>query len=216
MKKLSITLSIIGVLLVILLQAIDFINIQLLQHYQLPRLLFLLIFTIFVVSIIVAFKKMFVPLIIMVVGTGVVILVSTVFEVELNYYLLQDERQEMISQLVAGEIKKEDLSNSGFANYHTPQKYMLANRNGSIDAHMYSEEKYFIFFQTAKPGFMDFVGLTEGFVYSASGEFPTNQEMPTFSEYRQISNHWYFVSSDKKRFENSCYVICGKPQLSYD
>ncbi|WP_162273618.1 hypothetical protein [Planococcus versutus] len=97
-------------------------------------MLFLLVFTIFVVSIIVAFLKKVIPLIITVAETGVVILVSTVFEVELNYYLLQDERHEMISQLVTGGIKKEDLSNSGFVNYHTPQKYMLSNRTPFINS----------------------------------------------------------------------------------
>ncbi|EGA89910.1 hypothetical protein GPDM_07665 [Planococcus donghaensis MPA1U2] len=215
MKRQLLFGSIVGVLLVIVHQSIDFINIPALQHYQLPRFIFLAVFGILAWSIVGVFKKIFAPIIILVVGIGLVNLAFHVFEVELNYYVFQDERNEIIDQLLAGEIQKEDPTHSGFAFYYTPPEYTLANRDSFIDARMYSEEKHFIFFQTATPRFLDFIGLTEGFVYSSTGTYPTMSELDTSYTYRKINDHWYFVSSDSKRFKNSCYIICEPPETAY-
>lgn len=202
--------SIIGVMLTALLQTTDYLDIEALNNYKVSRVISLFVTAIFVWSVVGAFKKIFAPLIIMVTGITVILISAHVFEVELNYYAFEDDREQIIERLVAGKIKKEDSSYSGFAFYHTPYAYKKANRSDYIDASVFSEEKHFVFFQSAKPRLMDFVGLTEGFVYSSTGEFPTQKELDMYPEYKKINDHWYFVSSDRERLKSSCLVLCEK------
>lgn len=211
MKKRLMVLSIISVIVFIVLQVNRFINVGLVGGYQtqITGYVYIFIFFVLIGAIIGAFKKIFAPLIIMAAGIGIVVLVTNIYTVELNYYAHQKEREELIEKLVSGEIKKEERGNPGFAFYYTPQEYLKANKSDYIDARMYSDEKHVVFFQSAESRFLDFVGLTEGFVYSSTGELPSGREMG-FYEYRKINEQWYFVSSDEKRFKNSCPLLCSE------
>lgn len=211
MKKQLMVWSIISVIVFVVLQVNRFVNAGFVGGYQSQITMYSYIFIFFVLigAIVGAFKKIMAPLIIMVAGIGIVVVIMNIFTVELNYYVHQEQREEVIEKLVAGKIKKEDRSNSGFAFYYTPQEYLKANKDNYIQARMYSDEKHFVFFQSAESRFLDFIGLTEGFVYSSTGEFPRAKEMGYY-EYKKINEHWYFVSSDEKRFKNSCPLLCSE------
>lgn len=211
MKKHLMAWSIISVLLVLAFQVNDYISIGILNKPFVTSIVFLSIFGISIWAVVGVFKKIFAPILIIVVGISVIVVAAHVFEVELNYYAFEEERQEMIEKLVSGEIKKEDRNQSGFAFYFSPSEYSKSNRQDYIDARIYSPEKHFVFFQSAKSRMFDFVGLTEGFIYSSTGEYPTRQEFDNSFHYRKINDNWYFVSSDEKRFMNSCYFLCGEP-----
>ena len=211
MKKQLLVVSIISVIVFIVLQVNRLLNVDFVGGYQsqITTYVYIFIFAVLIGAIVGAFKKIFAPLIIMAAGIGVVVLVTNLFTVELNYYAHQEEREEMIEKLVSGEIKKEESGNPGFAFYYTPQEYLKANKTDYINARIYSDEKHVVFFQSAESRFLDFIGLTEGFVYSATGELPSGREMG-FLEYRKINDQWYFVSSDEKRFRNLCPLLCSE------
>lgn len=211
MKKYLLVASILAVCMVLFLKIRDYTNIELLNHFKIPQVVYLVVFGIAMLTLIGLFRKIYLPFVITVTGISLILILSHVFEVELNYYAFEDERKDIIEKLVTGQIKKEDLYDSGFAFYPTPDKYKNVNREQILQAKIFSEEKHFVFFQTAKSRFLDFVGLTEGFVYSSTGKFPTYQELDGFYNYRVINDHWYFVSSDEQRFEYSCYIICEEP-----
>ena len=213
MKKHLIIWSIISVLLVMAFQVNDYISIGILNQPFVASIVFLGVFGIAIWAVVGVFKKIFAPILIIVVGISFILVAANVLEVELNYYAFQEERQEMIDKLVSGEIKKEDRYQSGFAFYFTPSEYLKTNRQDYINARIYSPEKHFVFFQSAKSRMFDFVGLTEGFIYSSTGEYPTRQEFDGSYSYRKIDDIWYFVSSDDKRFKNSCYFLCESPSI---
>lgn len=73
---------------------------------------------------------------------------------------------------------------------------MNAVKSTTIRAGMHSKNKFFVFFQSAEQPFLDMSGLTEGFIYSSTGEFPTAKEFDYYTDYKKIDNHWYFVSDN--------------------
>ena len=140
----------------------------------------------------------------------VVSIVPPMIRTEVNFYLYEDDRKEIIRMLVNGEITKEAdrYGNEGFYWYYTPPQYIDAVKSGTIRAGMHSKDKFFVYFQSADQPFMDMVGLQEGFIYSSTGEFPTAKEFDYYSNDKRIDDHWYFISSDDDRFEKSCLFLC--------
>lgn len=161
-------------------------------------------------------KKNFIVLATLVLLVGIVILKWMQAEqpykddTEANFHLYKDDREQIIQMLVSGEIVKEPdrYGNEGFYFYYTPPQYIDAVKSDTIRAGMHSNENFFVFFQSAEQPVMDMRGLTEGFIYSATGAFPTPKEFDYFSEYKKIDEHWYFVSDDSERFEKSCLSLC--------
>lgn len=165
---------------------------------------------IFIYSIVYLFQKKWVPITIQLTTLFVVIVVPPLIRTEVNFYLYEDDRKEIIRMLTNGEITKEAdrYGNEGFYWYYTPPHYIDAVKSETIRAGMHSKDKFFVYFQSAEQPFMDMVGLQEGFIYSSTGQFPTAKEFDYYSNYKRIDNYWYFVSSDDDRFEKSCLFLC--------
>ncbi|MEB2301353.1 hypothetical protein LAV72_17180 [Lysinibacillus xylanilyticus] len=164
----------------------------------------------FIYSIIYFFQKKWVPIIIQLITLLIVIVLPPLIRTEVNFYLYKDDREEIISMLVNGEIKKEAnrYGSKGFYSYYTPPQYIDAVKDETIRVGMHSKDHFFVYFQSAEQPFMDMQGLREGFIFSSTGEFPTAKEFDYYSDYKKIDNHWYFVSSDVNRFEKSCLFLC--------
>lgn len=167
------------------------------------------LFTIvFIFSIIYLFQNKWLPTMIQLIALLIVFIVPPLVRTEVNFYHYKEDREEIISMLANGEIKKEESGNKGFYFYYTPPQYMDAVKSSTIRAAMHSEKNFFVFFQSAEQPFLDFQGLTEGFIYSSTGKFPTAKEFDYYTEYKKIDNHWYFISTDSQRLESSCIFLC--------
>ncbi|MGE8036097.1 hypothetical protein B1B04_21050 [Lysinibacillus sp. KCTC 33748] len=165
---------------------------------------------IFIYSLIYSFQKKWVPIIIQLITLLIVLVVPPLIRTEVNFYFYKDDRDEIISMLVNGEIKKEAnrYGAKGFYSYYTPPQYIDAVKSETIRVGMHSKDHFFVYFQSAEPPFMDMQGLQEGFIFSSTGKFPTAKEFDYYSDYKKIDDHWYFVSSDVNRFEKSCLFLC--------
>ncbi|MCF6138815.1 hypothetical protein [Pseudalkalibacillus berkeleyi] len=114
-----------------------------------------------------------------------------------NFKLYKEDREEVVRMLNEGEIKKE--GEGGFAFYHTPPQFSKANVDDILHARMYSEERHFVFFQWVdSPVFGP--GLIEGFLYTSTGEPPTNREFSYLDschfEKIEGEENWYFASNN--------------------
>lgn len=165
---------------------------------------------IFICSFISVFQKKWIPLTIQLITLLIVFIVPPMIRTEVNFYQYKEDREEIIQLLIDGDIKKEEGGNKGFAHYYTPPQYIDAVKWTTIWARMHSENKFFVFFQSAEQPFLEMRGLTEGFIYSSTGEFPTAKEFGYFTgyDYKKIDQHWYFVSNNPERFEQSCLFLC--------
>ncbi|MGE7909800.1 hypothetical protein [Lysinibacillus xylanilyticus] len=163
---------------------------------------------IFLYSIIYLFQNKWIPITIQLITLLIVFILPPLIRTEVNFYLYKKEREEIIRMLVDGEIKKEASPSKGFSFYYTPPQYMNAVKSTTIRAGMHSKNKFFVFFQSAEQPFMEMRGLTEGFIYSSTGEFPTAKEFDYYMDYKKIDNHWYFVSDELERFDSSCLFLC--------
>lgn len=179
------------------------------QSFKLAIVSYGLFTVTFIFSIIYLFQKNWVPIIIQLITLFIVIVVPPLIRTEVNFYLYKDDREAIIKMLVSGEIKKEeDRYNKGFYRYYTPPQYIDAVKSETIRVGMHSKDKFFVFFQSAESPFLDMRGLTEGFIYSSTGEFPSAKEFDVYDNHKKIDKHWYFVSNDSKRFRNSCLFLC--------
>ncbi|KMY32551.1 hypothetical protein ACZ11_10565 [Lysinibacillus xylanilyticus] len=163
---------------------------------------------IFLYSIIYLFQNKWVPITIQLITLLIVFILPPLIRTEVNFYHYKEDREEIIRMLVDGEIKKEASPNKGFSFYYTPPQYMNAVKSTTIRTGMHSKNKFFVFFQSAEQPFLEMRGLTEGFIYSSTGEFPTAKEFDYYMDYKKIDNHWYFVSDDLERFDSSCLFLC--------
>ncbi|MFJ6266509.1 hypothetical protein ACIQGW_16170 [Lysinibacillus xylanilyticus] len=163
---------------------------------------------IFLYSIIYLFQNKWVPITIQLITLLIVFILPPLIRTEVNFYHYKEDREEIIRMLVDGEIKKEASPNKGFSFYYTPPQYMNAVKSTTIRTGMHSKNKFFVFFQSAEQPFLEMRGLTEGFIYSSTGEFPTANEFDYYMDYKKIDNHWYFVSDDLERFDSSCLFLC--------
>ena len=105
--------------------------------------------------------------------------------------------------LKSGEIEKKE-THPGFFFYHTPERFKEANKHSYIHARMY-ENRHFVFFQWVEsPNFGP--GLTEGFLYTSTGEPPK-----TIREFDYIGGleftpmegeeNWYFVTDGSDYYD---------------
>lgn len=163
---------------------------------------------IFLFSIIYLFQNKWVPITIQLITLLIVFILPPLIRTEVNFYHYKEDREEIIRMLGDGEIKKEASLNKGFSFYYTPPQYMNAVKSTTIRAGMHSKNKFFVFFQSAEQPFLEMRGLTEGFIYSSTGEFPTAKEFDYYMDYKKIDNHWYFVSDNLERFDSSCLFLC--------
>lgn len=163
---------------------------------------------VFLYSIIYLFQNKWIPITIQLITLLIVFILPPLIRTEVNFYHYKEDREEIIRMLVDGEIKKEASPNKGFSFYYTPPQYMNAVKSTTIRASMHSTNKFFVFFQSADQPFLEMLGLTEGFIYSSTGEFPTDKEFDYYMDYKKIDNHWYFVSDDPERFDSSCLFLC--------
>ena len=165
----------------------------------------------FIYSII-CFSKIWWLSIIQIITLFVAINLPQYIRTEVNFYLYKEDREEIIRMLESGELKKEAdrYGNKGYKWYYTPLQYMDAVKSQMIMATKYSEDRLYVFFQSAEQPLLDFRGLQEGFIYSSTGQYPTAQEFNySHYEYKKIDEHWYFVSDDSERFKKSCLLLCN-------
>lgn len=174
-------------------------------EYRLAFVFYTSFIMIFIFSVIYAFKKKWIPLIVQTITLMIVIIVAPLIRTEVNFYVLKKEREEIIQMLVDGEIKKED---NDFAYYYILPEYKKSVKSNKVRAAKHSEDEFYVFFQSADSSLFDFVGLTEGFVYSSTGKFPTYKKFDSYVFYKKIDGNWYFVSSDEDRFKTSCLFLC--------
>lgn len=160
------------------------------------------------VSILLLFNKQLAPLAIQLVTLAIVMLVPTEIQTDVNFTHHKEAREEIIAMLVDGTIEKKE-GQPGFFEYPTPAGYEDAVRASTIRAAIHSDEEYFVFFQSTDNPALDFVGLQQGFIYSSTGEFPSPKQFDAYYGYKQIDEHWYFVSSDDQNLRESCRFVCG-------
>lgn len=179
------------------------------MHYNAGLISYSLFTISFIFAIIFAFKQKFLPIIIQTLTLAIIVIVPPLIRTEINFYVFKEDREEIIRMLAEGELQKDDL-NDGFAFYYTPEQFKKANKTKILDAAVHSKDQIYVFFKSADPPLIDFVGLEEGFVYSSTGEFPTAKEFDNFLEYKKIDDNWYFVSDDHDRFMKSCLYLCNE------
>lgn len=178
--------------------------------YRVGFISYMLFIIIFIISVIYAFKKKWIPIIVQTITLVIVFVVPPLIRTEVNFYVFKEDREEIIRMLVDEELTKdaEQGGSDGFAFYYTPPEYKGAVKSTKLRAAIHSNNQLYVFFQAAEPSLFDFVGLEEGFVYSSTGEFPTTKKFDSYHTYKKIDENWYFVSSAEDRFEKSCLFLC--------
>ena len=165
----------------------------------------------FVLSMVCILFLMWRPMIMQIAALVFVLIIPPLIQTEVNYLAHKLTRDAIVEELENNAlILDETKSMPGYYRaYYTRPSYMPAVNNTSIKAVVHSDENYFVYFESHRPYF-DFIGESEGFLYSSSGDFPSASESFSYSAYKKINENWFFVANSEDDLKWSCLFICGE------